>query len=142
VTEPVSGNYYPVNSRIFLKDVESGDQLTVLTDRSQGGSSLKDGQVRKTELRKLFFQSSSNKFLSFKFISHIKIYLLNKFSFLYIISNDRNIQYSSKQKLLLFNFVNTLGNAQCDHFGSDYKNRMITISDCLTFLNYVLIGIL
>jgi hypothetical protein len=29
----------------------------------------------------------------------------------------------------------------CDHFGSDYKNRMITISDCLTFLNYVLIGI-
>jgi hypothetical protein len=45
VTEPVSGNYYPVNSRIFLKDVESGDQLTVLTDRSQGGASLKDGQV-------------------------------------------------------------------------------------------------
>jgi hypothetical protein len=45
VTEPVAGNYYPVNSRIFLKDIESGDQLTVLTDRSQGGSSIKDGQV-------------------------------------------------------------------------------------------------
>lgn len=45
VTEPVSGNYYPVNSRIFLRDATTGDQLTVLTDRSQGGSSLKDGEV-------------------------------------------------------------------------------------------------
>jgi hypothetical protein len=52
-------------------------------------------------------------FLFFKLIFKIKIYLLNKFSFLYIISNDINIQHSSKQKLLLFNFVNTLGNAQC-----------------------------
>jgi lysosomal alpha-mannosidase len=53
----VSGNYYPVNSRIFLKDVESGDQLTVLTDRSQGGSSLKDGQVGKQNPEKLLFKS-------------------------------------------------------------------------------------
>ena len=31
VTEPVSGNYYPVNSRIFLKDATR--QLTVLTGK-------------------------------------------------------------------------------------------------------------
>ena len=45
VTEPVSGNYYPVNSRILIKDTDSGDELSVLTDRSQGGASIKDGQV-------------------------------------------------------------------------------------------------
>lgn len=45
VTEPVSGNYYPVNSRIFLRDPSTRKQLTVLTDRSQGGSSIQNGSV-------------------------------------------------------------------------------------------------
>ena len=44
-TEPVAGNYYPVNSRIFIQDKQKDLQFTVLTDRSQGGSSLKDGSV-------------------------------------------------------------------------------------------------
>ncbi|XP_065910012.1 lysosomal alpha-mannosidase-like [Dysidea avara] len=44
-TEPVAGNYYPVNSRISIQDTTSNTQFTVLTDRSQGGSSLKDGCV-------------------------------------------------------------------------------------------------
>ena len=43
VTEPVAGNYYPVNSRMYIKD--SAKQLTVLTDRSLGGSSMKDGSM-------------------------------------------------------------------------------------------------
>ncbi|KAF0293557.1 Lysosomal alpha-mannosidase [Amphibalanus amphitrite] len=43
VTEPVSGNYYPVNSRIYIRDAAS--QLTVLSDRSQGGASLASGQL-------------------------------------------------------------------------------------------------
>jgi lysosomal alpha-mannosidase len=42
-TEPVAGNYYPVNALAFIKDQTS--QLTVLTDRSQGASSLADGQL-------------------------------------------------------------------------------------------------
>ncbi|XP_072039219.1 lysosomal alpha-mannosidase-like [Amphiura filiformis] len=46
--QPVSGNYYPVNSRIFIKDATER-QFTVLTDRradrSQGGSSIRDGSV-------------------------------------------------------------------------------------------------
>lgn len=41
--EPVSGNYYPIDSRILLSD--SATSLAVLTDRSHGGSSMNDGQV-------------------------------------------------------------------------------------------------
>ncbi|CAF3174305.1 unnamed protein product [Rotaria sp. Silwood2] len=43
VTEPASGNYYPVVSRIWIKD--STRQFTVLTDRSEGGSSIKEGSI-------------------------------------------------------------------------------------------------
>ena len=44
VTEPVAANYYPLNSHIYLKNT-SGERLTVLVDRSQGGVSVKDGQL-------------------------------------------------------------------------------------------------
>ncbi|XP_072528049.1 lysosomal alpha-mannosidase isoform X1 [Salminus brasiliensis] len=42
-TEPIAGNYYPMNSRAFIKDKES--QLTVVTDRSQGVSSIYNGSL-------------------------------------------------------------------------------------------------
>nr|CAD7429112.1 unnamed protein product [Timema monikensis] len=45
VTEPVAGNYYPVTSRILLRDHDQGVEFAVLNDRAQGGSSLQDGQV-------------------------------------------------------------------------------------------------
>lgn len=44
-SEKVAGNYYPVNSRIFLRDQTKNKQLTLVTDRSQGGSSIRDGSV-------------------------------------------------------------------------------------------------
>ena len=44
-TEPVSGNYYPINSRMFIRDEIAGTQLTLVTDRSQGGSSIIDGSM-------------------------------------------------------------------------------------------------
>ncbi|XP_076458768.1 lysosomal alpha-mannosidase-like [Babylonia areolata] len=52
-TEPVAGNYYPVNSRIFIRDEARKVQLTVLTDRSQGGTSLQDGQIELMVHRRL-----------------------------------------------------------------------------------------
>ncbi|XP_046293708.1 lysosomal alpha-mannosidase isoform X1 [Marmota monax] len=49
--EPVAGNYYPVNTRIYIKDRNM--QLTVLTDRSQGGSSLGNGSLELMVHRRL-----------------------------------------------------------------------------------------
>ncbi|KAK7789693.1 hypothetical protein R5R35_011514 [Gryllus longicercus] len=43
--EPVAGNYYPITSRILLRDTDKKLELAVLTDRAQGGSSLKDGEL-------------------------------------------------------------------------------------------------
>ncbi|CAF0923686.1 unnamed protein product [Adineta steineri] len=43
IVENVSGNYYPINSRIWIKDHTR--QLTVLTDRSEGGASIQDGSI-------------------------------------------------------------------------------------------------
>jgi len=45
VHEEIAGNYYPVNSRIAIKDDKQDIHMTVLNDRSQGGSSIKDGSV-------------------------------------------------------------------------------------------------
>ncbi|XP_055327446.1 LOW QUALITY PROTEIN: lysosomal alpha-mannosidase-like [Paramacrobiotus metropolitanus] len=52
-TEPIASNYYPVVNSIFLEDEEQGNRLTVLTDRPQGGSSLKDGQLELMVHRRL-----------------------------------------------------------------------------------------
>jgi hypothetical protein len=43
VFEPVAGNFYPVNTAIFLQDQNAS--LSVVVDRSQGGSSLQDGTL-------------------------------------------------------------------------------------------------
>ena len=59
LTEPVSSNYYPVTSRISLTEqtnsvAEERRQLWVMTDRAQGGSSLKSGQMELMLHRRLF----------------------------------------------------------------------------------------
>lgn len=43
--EPIAGNYYPITSRIVIKDEEEDVTLAVLNDRAQGGSSITDGVV-------------------------------------------------------------------------------------------------
>ncbi|TDH15678.1 hypothetical protein EPR50_G00011770 [Perca flavescens] len=52
-SEPIAGNYYPINSRAFIKD--DVDQLTVVTDRSQGGGSLQNGSLEIMLHRRLLY---------------------------------------------------------------------------------------
>ncbi|XP_006898920.1 PREDICTED: lysosomal alpha-mannosidase-like [Elephantulus edwardii] len=56
-TDSVAGNYYPVNSRIYITDGKI--QLTVLTDCTQGGSSLKDGSLELMVHRRLLFDDQN-----------------------------------------------------------------------------------
>lgn len=48
-TEPVAGNYYPVNSEILIRDDKT--EFAVVPDRAQGGTSLAPGQVELMILR-------------------------------------------------------------------------------------------
>ena len=43
VTEPVAGNYYPINSMISLDD--GCAEMAIITDAALGGASLKDGEL-------------------------------------------------------------------------------------------------
>ncbi|KAL2333816.1 hypothetical protein Fmac_015029 [Flemingia macrophylla] len=43
VTQPVAGNYYPLNLGIYTKDKKS--EFSVIVDRATGGASIKDGEV-------------------------------------------------------------------------------------------------
>ncbi|XP_046834727.1 lysosomal alpha-mannosidase isoform X1 [Vespa crabro] len=43
--EPISGNYYPVTTKISLKDKLRPLKFSVFTDRSQGGTSMEDGEL-------------------------------------------------------------------------------------------------
>ncbi|XP_051940570.1 lysosomal alpha-mannosidase [Hippocampus zosterae] len=52
-SEPIAGNYYPINSRAFIKDDK--DQLTVVTDRSQGGGSIQNGSLEIMLHRRLLY---------------------------------------------------------------------------------------
>jgi hypothetical protein len=50
----VTTNYYPINSAISIIDPKSSFKLTVLNDRSQGGSSLEDGEIELMQNRRIF----------------------------------------------------------------------------------------
>lgn len=45
VTEPVAGNYYPVNSFAYIEDGTAKRRFVVLNDRAQGAASLNDGML-------------------------------------------------------------------------------------------------
>lgn len=45
LSEPIAGNYYPISNKIYMQSDDSHDRFAVLNDRSQGGSSLNDGQL-------------------------------------------------------------------------------------------------
>lgn len=41
--EPIAANYYPITNKIFISDNKTS--MAILTDRAQGCTSLKDGQI-------------------------------------------------------------------------------------------------
>ncbi|XP_038973707.1 alpha-mannosidase-like isoform X1 [Phoenix dactylifera] len=43
VTQPIAGNYYPLNLGIYIADGKS--ELSILVDHAVGGSSIKDGEI-------------------------------------------------------------------------------------------------
>lgn len=45
IEESVAGNYYPITSKILVRDEAADVEIAVLTDRAQGGSSLRDGDM-------------------------------------------------------------------------------------------------
>lgn len=45
VHQPVAGNYYPVNGVILIEDPQSGYAAAIMNDRSQGGTSLRPGEI-------------------------------------------------------------------------------------------------
>jgi lysosomal alpha-mannosidase len=53
VEEPVAGNYVPINAFIYTTDISTGQTLSVMTDRSQGGASLADGELEVMVQRRL-----------------------------------------------------------------------------------------
>ena len=56
VFEPMAGNYYPINAAIYIEDQSSS--LAVLTDRTQGGSSLLDGSIELMAQRRTLVDDS------------------------------------------------------------------------------------
>lgn len=56
VTQPVAGNYYPLNLGIFTSDNIS--EFSVLVDRATGGASIKDGEIELMLHRRTIFDDS------------------------------------------------------------------------------------
>lgn len=52
--EPISANYYPINSAIAIEDTVKNLQMTVMNDRSQGGSVIEEGRIELMHHRRLF----------------------------------------------------------------------------------------
>lgn len=44
-SQRIACNYYPVTSKISIRDDDRNLEAAILTDRAQGGSSLSDGQI-------------------------------------------------------------------------------------------------
>jgi hypothetical protein len=43
--ETSSGNYYPINGILLIENEKTGEAAALLNDRSQGGTSLREGQL-------------------------------------------------------------------------------------------------
>lgn len=56
LAEPIAGNYYPVTNEIYIKHDDM--KVTVLTDRSEGGTSLIEGEIELMLHRRLLYDDA------------------------------------------------------------------------------------
>ncbi|KAL0343087.1 UNVERIFIED_CONTAM: Alpha-mannosidase [Sesamum angustifolium] len=56
VTQPVAGNYYPINLGIYIEDNKS--EFSVLVDGATGGSSINDGEIELMLHRRMIYDDS------------------------------------------------------------------------------------
>ena len=56
--EPVSANYYPINSAIVIQDTKKNYSMIVTNDRSQGGSVLENAHIEFMQHRRLFYDDA------------------------------------------------------------------------------------
>uniref|UniRef100_A0A1D1Y7A6 Alpha-mannosidase n=1 Tax=Anthurium amnicola TaxID=1678845 RepID=A0A1D1Y7A6_9ARAE len=56
VTQPVAGNYYPLNLGVYIADGKS--ELSILVDRATGGASIQDGELELMLHRRMLFDDS------------------------------------------------------------------------------------
>jgi len=54
IKEPVSFNYYPITSAIAAINTDN-QQVTVMTDRAQGGTMYKTGRIELMQNRRMYF---------------------------------------------------------------------------------------
>ena len=77
-SEASAGNYYPLVTGIIIKDEKEGLQLSVVTDRAQGGGSIRDGQIEimvSSELRKLVYSSLMSRFIDVLLLMTVWVFL-------------------------------------------------------------------
>eukprot|EP01119_Soliformovum_irregulare_P015649 TRINITY_DN4429_c0_g1_i8.p1 TRINITY_DN4429_c0_g1~~TRINITY_DN4429_c0_g1_i8.p1 ORF type:complete len:877 (-),score=245.06 TRINITY_DN4429_c0_g1_i8:14-2644(-) len=53
ISEPVAMNYVPMNFAAYIRDVAKGDQITLVSDRTRGCASLKNGEFENMLHRRL-----------------------------------------------------------------------------------------
>ena len=58
VNQPVAGNYYPINSAIYIEDSTTTERLTVTNDRAQGGASILNGEIEIMVHRRLLYDDA------------------------------------------------------------------------------------
>lgn len=87
VTDPVSGNFYPVVTAISMKDSDSSRssarELSILVDRGQAGGSHREGELQLMPHRRLLFDDNRSRELSVRYGTFL--FFLFRFWFLVLV---------------------------------------------------------
>lgn len=101
IGDPIASNYYPVTNRIHINDKRH--RFTVVTDRAQGGSSLKDGQMELMVHRRLLKMASADLLEPVNEISEGRgLVVRGKHRLLFSNSKNKNDSITEKKQVIQF----------------------------------------